>query len=207
MKSYEAVEWHDKKADEWEKMRIGIGNFTLEKQNICIRELYPKKNEKILDVGCGTGFFASKAAKRQANIIGLDMSENMLKVAEKIAKKNNLKIKFIKGNAEKLPFKNCSFDKVIAVDLIGHLPNPQKFIKEVGRVIKNGGKFILAWPYSKSPYRIKYYFEKYILKKNLPFTKWLSVNLVEKWLRYSSFKTKRIRTSFNITIILVCEKI
>jgi len=207
MKLYEAIEWHDKRAHEWEELRLGVGKFTLEKQKICIEELNPKENESILDVGCGSGFFAREAAKRHAKVVALDMSENMLKVAKEFAKRENLNIKFVIGDAKNLHFKDSSFDKLIAVDLIEHLTNPEIFIKEIGRVIKSGGKVVLAWPHSKSLYRVKYYFEKYILQREMPFTTWLSASLVEKWLKNSNFKVKRVSTYLGVTAILVCEKL
>jgi len=205
MKVSEAVKWHDRRAKKWEKLRIG--KYSIEKQEICIKTLKTKKGEHILDVGCGTGFFARNVAKNGAKVVALDMSENMLKVAKEIARKENLKIKFVKGNAEKLPFKNSSFDKLIAVDLIQHLNEPKEFIKEASRVVKKGGKIVLAWPHSKSLYRMKYYFEKLILQRNLPFTAWLPVSLVERWLKNVSFDTKTILTSLNITAIIVGEKL
>lgn len=206
MNHYNGIEWHSKRAKEWEILRTGVGKYTKEKEVLSLRALNPKRNDIILDVGTGTGFFARMIAKRKAKIIGIDMSENMLKIARELSKNEKLKMRFLKGNAEDLPFKDSTFDKIIAIDLIEHLKNPEIFIREASRVLKNDGKIVLSWPHAKSPYRMKYLFEKWVLNKSLPSTLWLPISLVEKWLRNYGFKVKKISTSLNVTAILVGKK-
>ena len=82
------------------------------------------KNEKVLDVGCGTAFY-SKLFK---NYTGIDFSKEMLKESN---------TKLILGNGENLPFKNNSFDTVISVSAIHNFEDPIKGINEIIRVSKN----------------------------------------------------------------------
>ncbi len=73
---------------------------------------------RILDVGTGTGFLALILAELGHEVVGLDLSEGMLRVARKKAKQRGLKIQFKLGDAENLPFKDESFDAVICRHLI-----------------------------------------------------------------------------------------
>ncbi len=98
------------------------------------------ENKKILDVGTGTGRLAVRLAKAGADIVALDISEGM---AEKL-KAISYKLKAVVGDAEDLPFKNESFDIVIATFLIVHLKNPRRFFEETYRVLKQGGLFLVT---------------------------------------------------------------
>ena len=76
------------------------------------KELNFNKSIKILDVGCGTGRHSIELSKRGYLVTGVDLSESQLAQAKEKAKKNNLKIKFLKHDARKLPFAN-EFDAAI----------------------------------------------------------------------------------------------
>ena len=95
-----------------------------------------KDCQKILDVGCGIGSFEQKLF--DLNIIGLDSSAKMLKEARKRSNKT-----FVLGNAENLPFSNCSFDAVFYVATLEFLNNYQKAIQEAKRVTKPNGKLLV----------------------------------------------------------------
>ncbi len=96
---------------------------------------------RLLDVGCGDGIFL-KELENDFDCIGLEISETRIKRAKKITKKS----KIIQGDAESLPFKNNSFDYVLFTEIIEHLPNYKKALKEVKRVLKSSGKVILSIP-------------------------------------------------------------
>lgn len=106
-------------------------------------------NDKILDLCTGTGTNAINIAKANpsAKIIGVDLSENMLKVArEKADKADTKNIKLYKMDATKLDFKSNSFDK-ISLSLILHEMNDElrsKILNEAKRVLKKDGKIIIT---------------------------------------------------------------
>ncbi len=91
---------------------------------------------RILDVGTGTGFLALILAELGHEVVGLDISEGMLKVAMRKARKRGLKVQFKLGDAENLPFKDESFDAIICRHLLWTLPNPKKALAEWVRVAK-----------------------------------------------------------------------
>lgn len=96
-----------------------------------------------LDLGCGTGEMIKKiltyTTKKQA--YGIDISPNMIKIArEKLPKSVDLRI----GDSEALPYLNSCFDVVYCNDSFHHYPNPKNVIREVCRVLKENGVFIIC---------------------------------------------------------------
>jgi len=119
---------------------------------------------KILDVGCGTGFY-TRLLKRNfdVKIIGVDINKDYLKEAKKLSKKENLDIKYLEQNAYNLEFENNSFDIVWCQTVLCNLNKPDKALEEMVRV---SGDIIAALePYNSS--KIYYFgdnpeFEDYI---------------------------------------------
>ena len=102
------------------------------------------KKGKILDVGCGN--CRNLLPFKNMDCYGVDFSEEVLKQAKKYTKKHNFNVKLKKGNISKLPYKDKSFDYVLALASLHHLKNPEKGIKEIYRVLKIGGKaYITIW--------------------------------------------------------------
>ena len=96
---------------------------------------------KTLEIGCGTAFVSLYFAKRGFEVTCLDTSKEVLAVAEKNFKSEGQSGKFIVGNAEKLPFKDNSFDIVMSFGLLEHFSDPKQAILEMVRVLKPGGLF------------------------------------------------------------------
>ncbi|WP_018676048.1 bifunctional demethylmenaquinone methyltransferase/2-methoxy-6-polyprenyl-1,4-benzoquinol methylase UbiE [Riemerella columbina] len=95
----------------------------------------------ILDVATGTGDLAIAIEKStQANIVGLDLSQQMLNIGIEKVKKLNLsdKIKMLKGDAENLPFEDNRFDSVTSSFGVRNFENLEKGLAEFRRVVKNG---------------------------------------------------------------------
>ena len=98
--------------------------------------------DMLLDIGCGTGWLLNKlSSKRVAKFYGMDISENMLQVAKN---KNIANAKFSLGSADKLPYKDNTFDVVTCVQSFHHYPDSKKAMNEAYRVLKKGGLYILS---------------------------------------------------------------
>lgn len=108
--------------------------------------------ETILDLGCGTGSVLSLLLEQKPGICayGLDLSNEMLAIARQ---KLEEKAELIQGDAEKLPYKDNSFDVVMCTESFHHYPNPSKALDEIYRVLKSQGKFILCDTWIFAPIR------------------------------------------------------
>ena len=98
-----------------------------------VKKVLPKKGEG-LEIGVGTGRFADPLNIKT----GIDPSENMIR----LAKKRGVNAKL--GSGEQLLFKNSTFDYVAIIITLCFVQNPQKVLKESGRVLKEKGKVIVG---------------------------------------------------------------
>lgn len=107
----------------------------------------------ILDVGCGSGALISDLAKIGFNCVGIDISKIGIKRAKQIAKKRriNKRLSVILGDAENLPLRENSFDLVVCTNVLEHLINPMKSLKEMIRVVEVSGGLIISAPNMGSP--------------------------------------------------------
>lgn len=108
-----------------------------------MKRMHIQQGMNTLDLCCGTGdwaFALSKEVGETGDVIGLDFSENMLKVAMKRQESNaGEPVSFIHGNAMELPFKDNSFDVVTIGFGLRNVPNYMHVLKEMFRVLKPGG--------------------------------------------------------------------
>ncbi len=130
------------------------------------------KTGKVLDLGCGSGTNSIFLAKSGAKVVGLDISPSAIKIAKERAEAENVKCKFIVGNAYELDFPEEIFDLILDRGCFHHIPIEfrEKFIKGVNRVLKKSGMYFLQafsdsnqWGQENefSLKRLKNYFGKY----------------------------------------------
>jgi ubiquinone/menaquinone biosynthesis C-methylase UbiE len=107
----------------------------------------PKDAETILDVGCGNGWAAKEFLPKGKKVYSLDISATNPAKAKKLYSSEN---HFgIAADSFHLPFDDASFDCVIASEIIEHVFDPVKFVKELFRVVKKGGSLIITTPYKE----------------------------------------------------------
>ena len=123
---------------------------------------------KVLDVATGTADFAIAVSRKAANgshITGIDLSEGMLEVGR--SKCQGLPIGLETGDAENLPYKDGSFDRVCVAFGVRNFENLMKGLEEMQRVLKTGGKLvILELSYPKNRFIFSLY--KFYSLKILP---------------------------------------
>ena len=127
--------------------------FTIEAYK-CLKQFVCQEDKKILELGCGTGRFCYLLAKDflDSEVIGIDISENSIKIANSFKDKiNQSNISFQIGNLFNTNFKDSSFDVVYNEGVIEHFrlddkPNYEDALKEMVRLSKVGGKVIVAVP-------------------------------------------------------------
>ncbi|MCD4666588.1 class I SAM-dependent methyltransferase [archaeon] len=113
----------------------------IRESSLSILKPYLKKNIKILDAGCGTGFNI-QVLKKYGYVGGIDFSEE----AVKFCRKKGINIK--KGSVEKLPFKDNSFDLITCFEVIYHkgVKSDLKALNEFNRVLKKNGLLLVRVP-------------------------------------------------------------
>lgn len=111
-----------------------------EKKLHCV--LDGKGYRKVLDIGCGPGFFSVLLAQMGYEVTAVDYTENMLVEAAKNARTYGVQIAFQRMDAQKLVFADGSFDFVISRNVLWNLENPVQAYKEWIRVLKTGGSLM-----------------------------------------------------------------
>ncbi|MDD5073732.1 MAG: class I SAM-dependent methyltransferase [Candidatus Shapirobacteria bacterium] len=121
-----------------------------------IRE-HLKPQSKILDAGCGEGNVSLILAKNHHRVWGIDLSKKAIALAEKRAKKLNLEkhATFYIGNLEKLTI-NKKFDVIFCIEVLEHVRNDEKVIKNLFSHLKSGGLILITVPSKSAPlYKLK----------------------------------------------------
>lgn len=94
---------------------------------------------RILDVGCGCGFFSIILANMGHHVTGVDLTKSMIEQGKSITKVAGSDVELLVMDAEKLAFESETFDVVITRNLTWNLPHPKDAYKEWLRVLKKGG--------------------------------------------------------------------
>lgn len=121
-------ELHDDMSARWLKE---IGKFLPEQKKL-----------KILDVGCGAGYFSILLAKEGHEVIGIDLTESMIEQAKVLAAEEEVECEFYVMDAEHPEFGNEEFDVVISRNLTWTLPHADLAYEEWLRMLKKGGVLI-----------------------------------------------------------------
>lgn len=107
-----------------------------------------EQGESILDIGCGAGVDTIVAALMvgpKGRVVGIDLTPEMLERARENLRKASLEnVSFRKGSAEDLSFPESSFDVVISNGVFNLVPDKMRALKEVCRVLKPNGRFMIA---------------------------------------------------------------
>ena len=102
-----------------------------------------KDNLKVLDCGCGPGFFSVVLAKRGHDVIGIDQAQGMLDMAKKNAENAGVDPEFKVMDLETIEFPEDTFDLVVSRNVTWNLSNPEIVYAEWKRVLKPGGTLII----------------------------------------------------------------
>ncbi|MEL6105776.1 MAG: class I SAM-dependent methyltransferase [Planctomycetota bacterium] len=115
-------------------------------------KLFPSSAGKLLDVGCGTGFYYPLLSRHADSIVGVDVSRSMLDVAEHLFTERHLEnCRVLECSALELCFDDQSFDTILCWDFLHHVSDTGKALDEISRVLKPGGRFIAIEPNLLNP--------------------------------------------------------
>ncbi len=103
------------------------------------------KSSYVLDAGCGVGGTAIYLARNYGcKVVGITLSQNQVDTATKNAKGLTDLITFLRKDYLKTCFKDKTFDVVMAIESVCHAPGKNKFVKETYRILKKGGRLVIA---------------------------------------------------------------
>lgn len=143
-----------------ERIVVGKVEYDVFMEHIS-RYLFASKyvqNKKVLDIACGTGYGTKVLSKVAKEVYGVDIFSEAIEYA--VNSYNSQNIYFITGDCEYIPFSSGTFDVVISFETIEHLNNPKKFLKEINRILKKDGLFLVSTPDKtfsqvEGPYHVK----------------------------------------------------
>ncbi len=159
----------------WES---GAGKVRADKRALHIaKALGLKQEDKVLEIGCGTGLFTHKIHEISGNnnIVATDLSPDLIEVAREKYPQLNFEV----ADAMNINYDDASFDAVFGNSIIHHL-DFSSFLVEMTRVLKPGGKMCFAEPNMLNP--------QIFIQKNVPF--------IKKWLGDSPDETAINRFTF-----------
>ncbi len=185
------------------------------------------KGKQVIELGCGTGYGSSILAQAGAKkVIALDISADAISYAKKHFPHKN--VEYTVGSAEKTALLQKSADVVISFETIEHLANPDKFIAEAIRLLKDNGTCIISTPnaqtsFGDNPYHLKEFTaqeldilltkfsnRKYfgqrrvtyplvmLYKKLLPFIPFSGIRMLLRFRPWENYTIKPIRRSLKI---------
>lgn len=113
-----------------------------------VEQMRLEPGQRILDVGCGTGSQALliKEAERAAEVVGLDPDPDILVIAGRKADQAGVRLRLDLGFADRLPYADASFDRVVSSLVFHHLAHETKVLalQQAYRVLRSGGELHLA---------------------------------------------------------------
>ena len=109
------------------------------------KKIIPEANGDILEIGVGSGLNIPFYDKNKVSkIIALDPSEDLNSMAKIKAKANNLNIHFLTGVAEDIQIADSSIDTIVITYTLCTIPEPEKALSEIKRVLKTNGKILFS---------------------------------------------------------------
>jgi len=125
--------------------RINPFIWTEEMRDEAVGLLDIQPDDRVLDVGCGTGFATEALLEHNDHVYGIDQSVHQLEQAwDKFGKHDP--VAFARGDAERLPYADDSFDVVWSSGSIEYWPNPVDALREFRRICAPGGQVLVVGP-------------------------------------------------------------
>lgn len=150
----------------------------------------------LLDTGAGTGRITIWLAEKGFEVVGVDISKEMLKKAKGKTQGLSKNIHLVLGDIHFFPFKKGIFDSCLCINVVNHIPEIDRFLKEVKYVIRPRGFFIVNFPNLQSPYfpiAIIVNLRKRALFKGKIYSRWFTLKEIRSSMLTAGFNIKEIR--------------
>ncbi|MGZ8185926.1 MAG: bifunctional 2-polyprenyl-6-hydroxyphenol methylase/3-demethylubiquinol 3-O-methyltransferase UbiG [Methylobacter sp.] len=110
-----------------------------------IRDYADISGKRIVDVGCGGGILTEGLAKLSADVLGIDLSEDLIDIADLHGLESGINAHYEKISAEALAEQQPgSFDHVTCMEMLEHVPNPGSIIAACAKMVKPGGMLFFS---------------------------------------------------------------
>jgi ubiquinone/menaquinone biosynthesis C-methylase UbiE len=134
--------------EEWERNYLGpeLDRYYDAAFARIVRELQDSTGKTVLDLGCGYCYHTTRLARSDLSITGADFSEAALARARETLRDAGIaeRVSLQQADATNLPFADDSFDNVVMWGVLMHIPECEKALTQVARILKPGGKFVLT---------------------------------------------------------------
>jgi len=115
-------------------------------------KFFPETAGDLLDVGCGTGLYWPVLSKYCKHVTGIDFSEAMISEAERLIKAKGLRnIEAKVQNGEDLDFPSETFNSILCMDVLHHIPDINRAVSNFHRILKPGGRLFAVEPNTFNP--------------------------------------------------------
>ncbi len=105
-----------------------------------IQQFISVQDQKIVDIGCGGGILTEGLAKKGATMLGIDLSEDLIDIADLHGLESGVNAHYKKISAESLAeAEPASFDHVVCMEMLEHVPDPGSIIAACAKMVKPGG--------------------------------------------------------------------
>jgi ubiquinone/menaquinone biosynthesis C-methylase UbiE len=125
-------------------LRLSLGSPMLIEIPYILELIGDIRGKRVLDVGCGTGFYSLWLSEKGAKVLGIDSSQEMIKIAKEKASKKELNAKFLIGNVTDMKVEDGVFDVVLSTLVLMNVKELDKAVSELVRVTRNGGDIIIS---------------------------------------------------------------
>jgi 2-polyprenyl-3-methyl-5-hydroxy-6-metoxy-1,4-benzoquinol methylase len=126
-------------------------NFITRMRARTVLSYLPKSGGKLLEIGSSFGVLAFELARRGFQVTGLDVNPQTIKLANKINEILNLKnVQFATRDLINNPFPAGEFDVVVTVEVLEHIKDDAGAIREIHRILREGGLLIVSIPYAET---------------------------------------------------------
>lgn len=152
MSSSDPAAFFDRDADRYDASYAerSPGGHTLRTRLAVALELLGEGSGSVLDVGMGPGRLSQELARRGFAVSGVDASDEMVALARE--RLPEARERLVQGDLLDLPFPDGSFDAVVATGVLEYVPDKQRAVEELARVLRPGGLAVVSLPNVRAPY-------------------------------------------------------
>lgn len=121
-----------------------LNSHWVEEVNYFCSNFLKVENSAIIDIGCGLGYVLKKLPRNNTRLVGIDINRHLVGHAK--AQCGNNRCDFVVADANSLPFASNAFDHAFIIEVIEHLADPGRTLRECSRILRAEGKLTLTTP-------------------------------------------------------------